>query len=177
MFDKRQNRSFPLEQQVMIKKCTRSDFNEIYSVINDAAIAYKGIIPDVCWHEPYFTREYLNQELNRDVEFWGYKEANALIGVMGVQELTDVSLIRHAYVRTAYRKKGIGGKLLAHLKEIAKKPILIGTWADAYWAVNFYEKHGFEMVDSLEETQDLLKKYWTITDIHRENSVVLRQKR
>ena len=118
----------------MIEKCKDSDFDEIYQVINDAAVAYKGIIPDECFHEPYFSKHYLREELNRNVEFWGYKENDKLIGVMGIQNFSDVTLIRHAYVRTAYRKKGIGGKLLSHLKNIAKNPFPMMIFT-AYYAL------------------------------------------
>ena len=158
----------------MIRQCGEKDFEVIYSIINDAAQAYRGIIPSDCWKEPYITKEYLRHELTSLVMFWGYeeKEEGELIGVMGIQHVQDVTLIRHAYVRTVQRNKGIGSKLLSHLKKMTDRPVLIGTWADALWAISFYEKHGFRLVSN-EEKNRLLKKYWTIPDRQIETSVVL----
>ena len=116
--------------------------------------------------------EYLRHELDSGVVFFGYEEDSELIGVMGIQDVQDVTLIRHAYVRTSRRNKGIGGKLLLHLKKLTDRPILIGTWADATWAIRFYEKHGFHLV-SAEEKDRLLKKYWSIPERQIETSVVL----
>src|SRR5215212_1639470 len=130
----------------MIVKCEQKDFNEIYEIINDAAIAYKGIIPADRWHEPYMSEEELKKQITEGVEFWGYKEDDTIIGVMGIQFKTDVTLIRHAYVRSKDRNKGIGGKLLQHLYSISSTPVLIGTWADAKWAIDFYRKHGFSLL-------------------------------
>jgi len=156
----------------MIRQCSEHDFETIYSVINDAAQAYKGVIPSDRWKEPYMPEEYLRHELDSGVVFWGYEEDGELIGVMAIQDVQDVTLIRHAYVRTSRRNKGIGGKLLLHLKKLTDRPILIGTWADATWAVRFYEKHGFHLV-SPEEKDRLLKKYWSIPERQIETSVVL----
>jgi GNAT superfamily N-acetyltransferase len=157
---------------VMIRKCDDTDFEIIYEIINDGAEAYKGVIPADRLKEPYMDRDELRHEIDAGVEFWGYEEAGELLGVMGIQHVLDVTLIRHAYVRTDRQKKGIGGKLLMHLRTMTSRPILLGTWADASWAVRFYEKHGFRVV-TVEEKNRLLKKYWSIPDRQIETSVVL----
>lgn len=156
----------------MIVKCEEKDFTEIYEIINDGASAYKGIIPEDRWHEPYMTEEELKYQIDQGIQFWAYSEDRKIIGVMGIQMKEDVTLIRHAYVRTAKRNKGIGGKLLEHLREMSSAPILIGTWADAKWAIEFYQKHGFRLL-SKEEKAHLLRKYWTIPIRQIETSVVL----
>src|ERR1700730_16728968 len=117
----------------MISKCEPKDFNEIYEIINDAALAYRGIIPADRWHEPYMTEDELKKQIDEGVQFWRYVGHTRILGVMGSQFKNDVTLIRHAYVRTIERKKGIGSKLLEHLSIISTKPVLIGTWADASW--------------------------------------------
>jgi len=160
----------------MIRACTDNDFEAVLSIINDAAQAYKGHIPADRWQEPYMSREYLRHELANGVVFWGYEEGGTLLGVMGIQDVQDVTLIRHAYVRTASRGKGIGGKLLAHLKTLAVRPTLVGTWAAATWAIGFYEKHGFRLV-TWEEKERLLRKYWNIPERQTETSVVLADRR
>ncbi len=160
----------------MIRQCTEKDFDTILSIINDAARAYKGVIPSDRWKEPYMSEEYLRHEMESGVVFWGYEENGELIGVMGIQDVRDVTLIRHAYVRTVQRNKGIGSRLLSHMKKVTHRPILIGTWADATWAVRFYEKHGFHLV-SAEEKDRLLRKYWSIPDRQIETSVVLAEDR
>jgi N-acetylglutamate synthase-like GNAT family acetyltransferase len=156
----------------MIRKGTAEDFEEIYNIINDAAIAYKGAIPDDRWHDPYMTREALQSDIEDGIEFSCYVNDDEIIGVMGIQDRDDVQLIRHAYVRTTQRNKGIGSILLQELLANAQKPVLIGTWKDAVWAIRFYEKHGFRVVDD-EEKNRLLKKYWKIPDRQVETSVVL----
>jgi GNAT superfamily N-acetyltransferase len=156
----------------MIRKCVDRDFDTIYEIINEAAQVYQGIIPADRWKEPYMPKDELRHEIDADVQFWGYEEEGILLGVMGIQDVLDVTLIRHAYVRTAKQKKGIGGKLLAHLRTLTSRPILLGTWADASWAIRFYEKHGFRLVTP-EEKDRLLKKYWSIPDRQIETSVVL----
>jgi N-acetylglutamate synthase-like GNAT family acetyltransferase len=155
-----------------IKKCEQSDFKEIYGIINDAAWAYKGVIPADRWHEPYMPEEELKIQMNEGVEFWCYKEDKQIMGVMGIQYKGDVTLIRHAYVRSTDRQKGIGSKLLAHLASFAGTPVLIGTWADATWAIKFYEKHGFRLL-AKSEKEMLLRKYWKIPARQEETSVVL----
>jgi GNAT superfamily N-acetyltransferase len=156
----------------MIRRCDHRDFDLVWAIINDGAQAYKGIIPADRWTEPYMSRAYLQHELDEGVICWGYEEDETLTGVMGIQPVQDVTLIRHAYVRTGSQKRGIGAHLLAHLREMAKTPILIGTWADAVWAIRFYKRHGFQMV-SHEEKERLLRKYWTIPERQVETSVVL----
>jgi N-acetylglutamate synthase-like GNAT family acetyltransferase len=156
----------------MIRECTDEDFEEIFNIINDAALAYKGVIPPDRWHEPYMTREELEAQIDDGVRFSCYVADDEIVGVMGIQDKADVELIRHAYVRTKQRNKGIGSLLLRELMKDAKKPILIGTWKAARWAISFYEKHGFHLVDEAEKNR-LLKKYWAIPDRQIETSVVL----
>jgi N-acetylglutamate synthase-like GNAT family acetyltransferase len=159
----------------MIRSCTEADFDAIHEIINDAAEAYRGVIPADRWHEPYMSREALAAEIRDGVRFWGWEEQGQLAGVMGIQDVKDVTLIRHAYVRTDRRGGGIGGKLLAHLRASTQRPLLIGTWAAASWAIAFYEKHGFRVVDQASKAT-LLKTYWTIPDRQVETSVVLAEK-
>jgi len=156
----------------MIRVCIDDDFEAIFQIINDAAEAYRGIIPVDRWHEPYMPREELQAEVSAGVSFLGYEKDGELAGVMGTQDVQDVTLIRHAYVRTAQRGQGIGGELLGRIMDQATKPILIGTWADAVWAVRFYENHGFKVV-STQEKETLLRKYWNVPDRQIETSVVL----
>ena len=160
---------------VMIDKCKREDFNEIYEIINDASIAYKGIIPADRWHEPYMPKEELEKQIGEAVEFWKYTEDEEILGVMGIQFKEGATLIRHAYVRTIERKKGIGSQLLNHLTSISETPVLIGTWADAKWAIDFYLKHGFRVLEE-EEKNSLLCKYWSVPVRQVETSVVLASK-
>jgi GNAT superfamily N-acetyltransferase len=156
----------------MIRQCKDSDFETIYSIINDGAEAYRGVIPQDRWKEPYMPREELQHELDDGVLFWGYEEDGELIGVAGIQNVQDVTLVRHAYVRSGRQSQGIGGQLLAQLRKRTTCPILIGTWANAQWAIRFYEKHGFRLV-SAKEKRRLLKKYWSIPDRQVETSVVM----
>ena len=156
----------------MIRRCTAQDFGRIHAIINDGARAYKGIIPADRWTEPYMSTHQLQLEIDEGVIFWGYEDNGRLSGVMGIQPVRDVTLIRHAYVLTTSQKQGIGAHLLAHLRELATGPVLIGTWADATWAIRFYEKHRFQLVSGREK-DELLKKYWTIPDRQVETSVVL----
>jgi N-acetylglutamate synthase-like GNAT family acetyltransferase len=156
----------------MIRACEVVDLQAIYEIINDAAEAYRGIIPADRWHEPYMSGEELLHEMDSGVNFWGYEEGGELLGVMGVQPVRDVTLIRHAYVRTAHRNRGIGGRLLKFLLATTDTPVLIGTWAAATWAIAFYEKYGFRRV-TVEEKNRLLRTYWTIPERQVETSVVL----
>lgn len=158
--------------QHMIVKSEPTDFKEIYATINDGASAYRGIIPADRWHEPYMTAAELNEQIADGVQFWIYRQDDEVLGVMGIQYKNPVTLIRHAYVRTKDRKKGIGSKLLKHLCDLTAHPILIGTWADAKWAIEFYEKHGFRLLVE-DEKNKLLRKYWTIPVRQIETSVVL----
>ena len=156
----------------MIRRCDNQDFEPIWTIVNDGAQAYKGIIPADCWAEPYMSMEKLRHEIDDGVVFWGWEEAGTLAGVMGLQRVQDVTLIRHAYVRTGSQKQGIGARLLTHLQGLTSGPLLVGTWADAVWAIRFYERYGFQSVSELEKVR-LLKKYWTIPDRQIETSVVL----
>jgi len=160
----------------MIRRCEGEEFGKIYEVINEAAAVYKGVIPSDRWKEPYMSREELRHEIDDGVVFWGYYEEDKLAGVMGIQPVQDVILIRHAYVRTAKQNQGIGKKLLSRLRKEATRPILIGTWAAAVWAIRFYEKHGFKLV-SPEEKDRLLRKYWSIPERQISTSVVLADER
>ena len=144
----------------------------MYAIINDAAQAYKGLIPVDRWHEPYMPMEEMEEEIRDGVEFWGFEEDCELVGVMGIQDRGEVTLMRHAYVRTARRKRGIGTRLLRHLEGLTDKPILIGTWAAAIWAVRFYEKNGYIPLSRI-ETERLLRLYWSIPERQITTSVVL----
>ncbi|UVI32736.1 GNAT family N-acetyltransferase [Paenibacillus spongiae] len=156
----------------MIRACNERDVETIYAIINDAAIAYDGVIPEDCYHAPYMGLEELKREISDGVRFWGYGEDGELLGVMGMQEKGDVSLIRHAYVRTKRRGGGIGGQLLRSIVSQTDKPILIGTWEAAAWAISFYKRNGFQIVSS-EEKEVLLRKYWKVSARQIETSVVL----
>ena len=157
----------------MITEYTKSDTPDILLVINDAALKYKGIIPDDCWREPYMTEQKLVNEFTNGVRMFGYKKNNILVGVMGIQKLKNLTLIRHAYTLTSYQGTGIGKSLLQYLLEINQNNcLLVGTWRDATWAIKFYEKFGF-VLHTKEKTEQLLKKYWRIPLKQIENSVVL----
>jgi N-acetylglutamate synthase-like GNAT family acetyltransferase len=160
----------------VIRKCTDSDFELILEIINDAAQAYKGVIPADCWREPYMSREELKHEIEDRVYFWGFEDEVSLIGVMGIQDKGDVILIRHAYVRSNKRNQGIGARLLHFLESTTEKPILIGTWADATWAIAFYKKNGYRLLPEKEKNR-LLRKYWTIPRRQVVTSVVLANKK
>ncbi len=156
-----------------VQPTSGQDFEEIFEIVNDAASAYKGVIPEDRWKEPYMPREELREQIADGVVFYGYTVNGYLLGIMGIQDKGEVILIRHAYVRTVCRSRGIGGKLLEHLHGLAGKPMLIGTWADASWAVRFYEKHGFRLVEDAERKNALLRKFWNIPARQVETSVVL----
>ena len=156
----------------MIRRCTDADLATIESIINDAADAYRGVIPADCWHEPYMPRAELAAEIAAGVVFWGWDEAGSLVGVMGLQPVRDVTLIRHAYVRPSHQGRGIGRDLMAALAGQVTGPLLVGTWAAADWAITFYERRGFRLVSAAEK-QRLLDTYWTISPRQRDTSVVL----
>ena len=156
----------------MIRRCDDADFPAIEAVINEAAQAYRGVIPADCWHEPYMTGSALKTEIEAGVNFWAWDESGAPIGIMGLQQVRDVTLIRHAYVRTAHQGRGIGAALLGFLADRATGPLLVGTWTAAVWAIRFYERHGFRLV-SPEEKDRLLAAYWNIPSRQKETSVVL----
>jgi GNAT superfamily N-acetyltransferase len=141
-------------------------------IVNAAAEAYRGVIPDDCWHEPYMPLSELQSEIAAGVVFWGYETADTLVGVMGVQPVRDVDLIRHAYVLPADQRHGVGGALLEHLRNLSTRRMLVGTWAAADWAIRFYCGHGFELASPARKNV-LLKTYWSIPDRQIETSVVL----
>jgi GNAT superfamily N-acetyltransferase len=142
------------------------------AIVNAAAEAYRGVIPADRWHEPYMAHDELDREIAAGVVFWGYEEDGALLGVMGIQPVGDVDLIRHAYVSPASQGHGVGGALLAHLRRLSERRMLVGTWAAAEWAIRFYRRHGFEQVTP-ERKSELLRTYWDIPERQIETSVVL----
>jgi GNAT superfamily N-acetyltransferase len=156
----------------VIRNCTLNDISTIEEIINEAAVAYRGVIPADCWHEPYMSRAELGSELAAGVVFSGWEAEHGLVGVMGLQQVRDATLIRHAYVRPAQQGRGIGGALLDELIGRSTGPLLVGTWAAATWAIRLYEKHGFRLTSESEKDR-LLDTYWNIADRQRETSVVL----
>ena len=160
----------------MITKLNPTEYQAILDVVNEAAEAYKGVIPEDQWREPYMSTEELKEEIKSGINFYGWTENNTLTAVMGIQQVNNVTLIRHAYVLTNRQRTGIGGKLLKHLLNLAQTTeVLVGTWEAAHWAIRFYEKHGFKLL-SREETDNLLRKHWNITERQIETSVVLKLK-
>jgi N-acetylglutamate synthase-like GNAT family acetyltransferase len=160
----------------VIRQCNHRDFEILYSIINEAAQKYKGVIPEDCWKIPYMPEDELKHEIDEGVVFWGFETQGELIGIMGMQQIQDVTLIRHAYVRPAQQHRGIGKQLLGELCRQTDRPMLIGTWADAAWAIRFYEKHGFKRVPPREKDR-LLKKYWSISARQTATSIVLADKK
>lgn len=159
-----------------IRKSVASDFEAILAIINDAARAYRGVIPSDRWHEPYMSADELAKEIASGVVFWMAEDNGQLSGVMGVQDKEDVALVRHAYTATTEQRKGIGTKLLRRVEGLADKPILIGTWADASWAVEFYRRNGFTVVSDGDKNR-LLRAYWSVPARQVETSVVLADRR
>jgi len=160
----------------MIRRCEEQDVEAIYTIVNEAAQVYRGVIPPDRWHEPYMPMDELRHEIADGVDFWGHEEEDQLLGVMGLQDKGDVLLIRHAYVRTTCQRQGIGRQLLEYLLAQTDRPVLIGTWADASWAINFYQKAGFRLVTPGEKER-LLRRYWHIPERQVETSVVLGDRR
>jgi GNAT superfamily N-acetyltransferase len=158
-----------------IRRCRDDERPRILAIVNAAAEAYRGVIPPDRWHDPYMPAAELDGEIAAGVAFWGLEEDGALVGVMGIQPVRDVTLIRHAYVDPGRQRGGIGGALLEHLLGLSETPMLVGTWADAEWAIRFYERHGFELV-SPQRKRELLQTYWTIPDRQIDTSVVLAQR-
>ena len=157
----------------MISKYKKSDTSKILYIINDASLKYKGIIPNDCWHEPYMSEQELIDEFNDEVRMYGYHDNNKLIGVIGIQEVQDIILIRHAYTLTSYQNKGTGSAMLEYLlKKNQNSRLLVGTWKNAEWAIRFYEKFDF-ILHGKEQSTLLLKKYWKISSKQIKNSVVL----
>jgi GNAT superfamily N-acetyltransferase len=157
---------------MVIRACRTDERQAIAEIVNAAAEAYRGVIPDDRWHEPYMSRAELDAEFAAGVAFWGCERDGVLAGVMGIQRVGDVELIRHAYVRPEHQGAGIGGALLDHLRVRAAGRLLVGTWADADWAIRFYERRGFTRV-SAAQTAELLRTYWSIPDRQIAASVVL----
>jgi GNAT superfamily N-acetyltransferase len=155
-----------------IRPCRDDERPAILAIVNPAAEAYRGVIPADRWHEPYMPAEELDSEIQAGVAFWGYEDAGELLGIMGIQPVRDVHLIRHAYVAPAAQRRGVGGALLEHLLESTEGPILVGTWGAATWAIDFYRRHGFEQVTP-ERKNELLREYWDIPERQVETSVVL----
>jgi GNAT superfamily N-acetyltransferase len=155
-----------------MRRCEATEIEEICAVINDAATAYRGIIPADCWKEPYMPLAELRHEIGEWVQFWGFWEGMQLSAVMGLQQVRGVALIRHAYTRAASQRKGIGSALLRHLQRETSHPLLVGTWKAAVWAVAFYQRHGFELVTPAEKDA-LLQRYWSVPERQRAESVVL----
>ena len=155
-----------------IRRCRDDERAAIVAIVNAAAEAYRDVIPADRWHDPYMPRDELDREIAAGVEFWGYEADGALVGIMGIQPVGDVDLIRHAYVAPASQRRGIGGALLAELTHSATRRTLVGTWAAAHRAISFYRRHGFEHVGP-ERTAELLRTYWTIPERQIETSVVL----
>ncbi len=154
----------------MIKRLSSKDETTIFNIINVAASVYNGVIPDDCYHEPYMAEEELRHEMT-NMTFFGWQEPEKLVGVIGLQPIKGVALIRHAYILPDYQRRGIGSRLLDHIRKMTKsRHLLVGTWADATWAINFYEKHGFRLMPDKDE---LLQKYWEISQRQVEASVVL----
>jgi GNAT superfamily N-acetyltransferase len=159
----------------VIRPCTEADLAATWKIVNAAATAYAGVIPDDRYRVPYMSEEELRGEIDDGVRFWGWFDDELLVGVMGIQDVDDVTLIRHAYVEPSRQGRGIGGELLTRLVDLARAPLLVGTWAAATWAVRFYERHGFSLVTS-EEKDRLLHRYWKIPERQVESSVVLVRK-
>src|SRR6476661_489570 len=159
---------------MVIRRSVAADFPAILAIINDAADAYRGVIPDDRWHEPYMSAEELAREIADGVVFWVAEQRGSVAGVMGIQDRGDVALVRHAYVASTTQRSGVGTGLLRHAEGLVDKPILIGTWAAASWAIEFYRRNGFDTVPSGEK-DDLLRTYWTIPQRQIETSVVLRK--
>jgi GNAT superfamily N-acetyltransferase len=155
-----------------VRSCRDDERVAILAIVNAAAEVYRGVIPADRWHEPYMPSAELDTELGAGVEFWGYEQGGALAGVMGLQPVLDVDLIRHAYILPGQQRQGIGTALLKHLRSMSARPMLVGTWAAADWAIRFYRRHGFELV-SPERKTALLKTYWSIPERQIETSVVL----
>lgn len=155
-----------------IRRCGTDEQAAILAIINQAAARYRGVIPADCWHEPYMRAQQLARDIEAGVNFWGCEDGGQLVGVMGVEQVKDVTLIRHAYVRPGHQGHGVGGALLRHLETLTNRRILIGTWADATWAIRFYERHGYTLI-AREDTPALLRSYWHIPPRQVETSVVL----
>jgi N-acetylglutamate synthase-like GNAT family acetyltransferase len=159
-----------------IRAAQPSDFDDILNVINDAAETYRGVIPSDCWNDPYMSAKDLKSEIEKNVVFWVIEDQRCLRSVMGIQDKDDVALVRHAYTATESQRRGFGTRLLHHMESLTAKPMLIGTWAAANWAISFYRNNKYRVVSDLEKDW-LLREYWTIPDRQLETSVVLADRR
>lgn len=157
-----------------IRRCRAAEQPRVLEIINDGAEAYCGVIPAECWHEPYMSDAELGAEIRHGVTFWGFEQDNELLGVMGLQDRDEVKLVRHAYVLTLHRRRGIGGRLLRFVETLSDKPMLIGTWAAATWAIEFYKQHGYQLTTGQMKTA-LLQRYWTVPAQQIRASVVLKK--
>jgi N-acetylglutamate synthase-like GNAT family acetyltransferase len=157
-----------------VRRSTPADVPAIFAIVNDAAQAYRGVIPADRWHEPYMPMAELESEIAAGVQFWVAEENAKVLGVMGIQDKGEVALVRHAYTATATQRKGVGTALLKHIERLTDKPLLIGTWADASWAIDFYVRNGYTVVSHADKEQ-LLRRYWSIPLRQIETSVVLRR--
>jgi GNAT superfamily N-acetyltransferase len=155
-----------------IRPCRDDEHAAIAAIVNAAAEAYRGVIPADCWREPYMPLQELDEEIAAGVAFWGYEDGGELVGIMGIQRVHGVDLIRHAYVAPGNQGSGIGSALFEHLAGSTARRMLVGTWATAGWAIHFYERHGFKLV-SIERKNELLRTHWDIPDRQIETSVVL----
>ena len=155
-----------------IRRCRDDEKSTILAIVNAAAEAYRGVIPADRWHDPYMSEAHLERDIDAGIEFWGYELEGTLIGVMGIQPVRDVDLIRHAYVRPGSQRLGVGAALISHLRASSARRMLVGTWADAAWAIRFYQREGFALVPPPRAAM-LLKSYWDIPDRQVETSVVL----
>jgi N-acetylglutamate synthase-like GNAT family acetyltransferase len=156
----------------IVRPCRKNERTVIFDIINAAAKAYRGVIPADRWHDPYMSLQELDSEIAAGVIFWVYEHETEVVGVMGIQPVRDVDLIRHAYVRPGNQRHGVGAALIAHIRSLSSRRTLVGTWAAATWAIRFYQRHGFVLV-SPDEKVSLLKSYWTIPERQIETSVVL----
>jgi N-acetylglutamate synthase-like GNAT family acetyltransferase len=157
---------------MLIRKIQDADLGAALTIVNDAAQAYRGVIPADRWHEPYMPAAELAKEIADGIVFWVAEEEGRLLGVMGIQDKADVALVRHAYITPTVQRKGVGTRLLRHVEGLTGKPVLIGTWADATWAIEFYRRNGFTIVPQGQKDA-LLRKYWSIPERQAETSVVL----
>ena len=155
-----------------IRPCRNDERSLMFEIVNAAAEAYRGVIPADRWHDPYMSVAELDSEIAAGVAFWAFESDGEVMGVMGVQPVRDVDLIRHAYVRPGGQRRGIGAALIGHIRSLSSRPMLVGTWAAATWAIAFYQRHGFALVSPAQKTA-LLKTYWSIPERQVETSVVL----
>jgi N-acetylglutamate synthase-like GNAT family acetyltransferase len=156
----------------LIRKSREADLAAMLAIVNAAAQAYRGVIPADRWREPYMSLDELEKEIADGIIFWVAEKDGHLLAVMGIQDKGEVALVRHAYVTPTVQRKGMGTSLLRHVQGLTGKPVLIGTWADASWAIEFYRRNGFTVVPKTYK-DSLLRRYWSIPARQVETSVVL----